>query len=58
MSDSYIIVVCSDITQLKRSYGSRAEMYGRQQAGAVIENILLKVTDLKLASCWVGAFDE
>lgn len=55
---SYIIVVCSDITQLKRSYGSRAEMYGRQQAGAVIENILLKVTDLKLASCWVGAFDE
>ncbi len=55
---SHVIVVCSDLTQLKRNYGSRAEIYGRQQAGAAIENMLLKITELKLASCWVGAFDE
>ncbi len=55
---SYIIVVCSNLRQLKRSYGSRAEIYGRQQAGAAIENMLLKVADLDLGSCWVGAFDE
>ena len=54
----YVIVVCSDLTQLERSYGTRAEIYGRQQAGAAIENMLLKATDLGLASCWVGAFDE
>lgn len=55
---SYIIVVCSDTTNLVRSYGSRAEMYSRQQAGAAIENMFLKVTELGLATCWVGAFDE
>ena len=55
---SYIIVVCSDMKQIKRSYGSRAEMYAKQQAGAAIENMLLKTVDLKLASCWIGAFDE
>lgn len=55
---SYIIVVCSDTTQILRSYGKHAEIYIRQQAGAVIENMLLKITDLEFASCWVGAFDE
>jgi len=29
-----------------------------QHAGAVIENMLLKITDVGLASCWVGAFSE
>jgi len=41
----YVIVVCSDLSVLKKSYGS-------------IENMLLKITELELASCWVGAFDE
>ncbi len=54
----YVIVVCSDLSVLKKSYGSKAEVYARQQAGAAIENMLLKITELELASCWVGAFDE
>jgi nitroreductase len=33
-------------------------MYSKQQVGASIENMLLKVTDLGLASCWVGAFSD
>ena len=55
---SYVIVVCSEIEQLSRNYAHQAEKYARQQAGAAIENMLLKATDLGLASCWVGAFDE
>ncbi|MCL6500579.1 MAG: nitroreductase family protein [Candidatus Pacearchaeota archaeon] len=54
----YIIVVCSNLGLVKRSYGTRGEIYARQQAGAAIENMLLKVIDLGLASCWIGAFDE
>ena len=52
----YIVVVCSDKTQIIKSYDERGEIYARQQAGAAIENFLLKIVDLGLASCWVGAF--
>ncbi|MCX8194065.1 MAG: nitroreductase family protein [Candidatus Pacearchaeota archaeon] len=55
---SCVIVVCSDLTQLVRSYGNRALIYSRQQAGAVIENMLLKITELGLGACWIGAFEE
>jgi nitroreductase len=54
----YILVVCSDITRLARSYKNQVEKYARQQAGAAIENMLLKIVDIGLASCWIGAFDE
>lgn len=53
---SYVLVLCSDPQQIERSYGSRANMYIRQQAGACIENFMLKITELGLASCWIGAF--
>jgi nitroreductase len=33
-------------------------MYAMQQTGAAIENMLLKTTELGLATCWVGAFTE
>jgi len=52
----YVVVVCSDKILLEKSYYDRSEMYSRQQAGAAIENFLLKITDLGLSSCWVGAF--
>jgi len=55
---NYVIVVCSENTQIKRSYNERGARYSRQQAGAAIENLLLKLTDLKLSSCWVGAFSD
>jgi len=53
---SYVVVVCSDPTQVIRSYGERGKIYSKQQAGASIENFLLKITDLGLGTCWVGAF--
>lgn len=55
-SACYVVVVCSEDMQTIRSYGDRGEIYCRQQAGAAVENFLLRVTDLGLASCWVGAF--
>ncbi len=54
----YLVVVCSDIRQLKRLYDARAETYSKHNAGAAVENFLLKITDLGLACCWVGAFSE
>lgn len=54
----YVLVVCSDLTNLARSYSEHAQIYSRQQAGAAIENIFLKIIELKLATCWIGAFDE
>lgn len=55
---SYVIVVCSDAKQCVRCYDERGLRYGRQQAGAAIENLLLRLTSLGLASCWVGAFSD
>lgn len=52
----YVVVVCSDPTQVERAYYERGEKYLRQQSGAAIENFLLKLTDLGLGGCWIGAF--
>jgi len=54
----YVIVVCSDPKQCERSYEKRAEKYCKQQAGAAIETLFLKITDLSLSTCWVGAFSD
>ncbi|MBU2523311.1 MAG: nitroreductase family protein [Nanoarchaeota archaeon] len=54
----YLIVVCSDKKQTEKMYGKYANNYIKQQAGAAIQNMFLRITDLKLATCWVGSFDE
>jgi nitroreductase len=57
ISDSHFVVVfCSDVTQCERMYDERALRYAKQQAGAAIQNFLLKLTELGLSTCWVGAF--
>lgn len=57
-SVDYLVVVCSNEKMIEKAYGDAAEKYMRQQAGAAIENFLLKITEMGLASCWVGAFAE
>lgn len=52
----YVVAIVSDPNLVEKSYGERAEKYLPQQAGAAIENFLLKITELGLSSCWVGAF--
>ncbi|MBT3691498.1 nitroreductase family protein [archaeon] len=54
----FLVIVCSDSQQAKTMYDERAKTYIKQHAGASIENFLLKITEMKLASCWVGAFSD
>lgn len=54
----FLVVVCSDKSFLVKSYYERGEIYSRQQAGASIQNMLLKITDLGLVANWVGAFSD
>jgi len=53
-----IAVLCSDDSKLEKMYYERGLVYSRQQAGAAIQNFLLKITDLGLESCWVGAYAD
>jgi len=53
---SYIGVFCSNSKRIVNLYGKRGEKYLKQQAGAAIQNFLLKIQEKKLATCWIGAF--
>ena len=52
------VVVCSDDTHLENMYGERERLYSKQQAGAAIQTFLLKLVDLGLSGCWVGAYSD
>ncbi len=52
----YIVIAISNPKRTLNAYGKRGERYVRQQAGAAIENFLLKIEEKKLSSCWVGHF--
>jgi len=53
-----VIVVCADL-EINSKYGERGvNTYSLQDTAAAIQNMLLTITDLGLATCWVGAFDE
>lgn len=54
----FIIVICTDSKDVEKAYDKRTNKYVKQHTGAVIENMLLKITNMKLASCWVGAFSD
>ena len=53
-----VIILCSEPRRVKNIYNEKAEKYTNYHVGAAIENFLLKITDLGLASCWVGYFAE
>ena len=54
----YIVVVCTTPTRTEISFGERGKNYLKQQAGAAIQNFLLKITEKRLATCWIGHFAE
>lgn len=54
----YVVVACTDSKRTKNAYGQFAEKFCRQQAGAAIQNFLLKIVEKGLASCMVGYFAE
>lgn len=52
----HVVIVCSNPSRTLNAYEERGENYLKQQAGAGIQNFLLKLEDLKLSTCWVGHF--
>lgn len=54
----FIVVVCSYMDKTLNSFEEQGEIYARQQAGAAIQNFLLKLQEKKLSTCWVGHFVE
>jgi len=55
----FIVVACSNTSLTCNEFGKESgEVYSRQQAGAAIENFLLKITEAGLATSWVGYFVE
>lgn len=54
----YVIIACSNPSRTTNAYGKKAEVYCRQQAGAGIQNFLLKIQEKGLSTCWVRAFVE
>ena len=54
----YVLVVYSNPSRTLNSFGKKGEMYSRQQAGAAIQNFLLKIEEKSLATCWIGHFTE
>ena len=54
----YVVIACSTTSRTKNAYGKSGETFLRQQAGAAMENFLLKIQDLGLSTCWVGYFEE
>ena len=52
----YVLVVCSKISRTVNAYGLRGKRYCRQQAGAAIQNFLLRIQEEGLSTCWIGHF--
>lgn len=54
----YVVVFCSDPKRTLTLYQQRGEKYLNQQAGAAIQNFLLKIEENKLNTCWIGHFND
>ena len=55
----YVVVACSNPSRTVNAYGgARGEIYVRQQAGAAIQNFLLKLEEAGLSASWIGHFVE
>ena len=52
----YVVAVCSNPSRTLNTYEERGKNYLKQQAGAGIQNFLLKLEDFKLSTCWIGHF--
>ena len=55
---AFVVVICSDKKRVEKMYEEHTNTYIKHHSGAAIENFLLKIADLGLASCWIGAFSD
>ncbi len=54
----FVVVACNNPSRTKNEYGNNGEIWARQQAGAAIQNFLLKIEESGLVTCWIGYFVE
>ncbi len=54
----FVVVACTNPSRIINEYGKVGEVYCRQQAGAAIQNFLLRIEESGLATCWIGDFVE
>lgn len=54
----YLVVVCSATGRTINTYEEFGKIFLRQQAGAAIQNFLLRIEEGGLSTCWVGYFIE
>jgi nitroreductase len=55
----YAVVFITEPSRTLNAYGKeRGYDFCKQQAGAAIQNFLLKLTEFGLSTCWVGYFNE
>ena len=54
----YLVAALSDPARLVNVFGDKGETYAKQQAGASIQNFLLKLEEKNLSTCWTGHFVE
>ena len=54
----YIVVACSNTKKTQNAFEKRADKYLKQQAGAGIQNFLLKIEEAGLSTCWIGHLSE
>ncbi len=52
----YVVVAFSDPGKTLNLFEERGQKYVQEQAGAGIENFLIKIHERGLSSCWVGHF--
>jgi len=50
----YVVVVTTEPGRTLNAFEERGKTYLRQQAGAAIQNFLLKIQERGLATCWIG----
>lgn len=54
-----LIIICAEEERAEKYYEDRGKnLYNIQNCAAATQNMLLTATELGLASCWVGAFNE
>ena len=54
-----VFVSCADFGRSAARYGTRGKnLYAVQDATIATQNMWLTATEIGLAACWVGAFDE
>lgn len=54
----FLVVVCSDSSELVRFYKEKGKLFGIQNTAAGIQNMMLKAYSMKIGSCWIGSYDE